>query len=173
MAAACARSALTYTDPTTSYTVFTRLAHLKRGKCCGSGCRHCPWRGQRDVAGPEYVANSPTSTRTRRHRCTVLFFSGGKDSLTALHLLLRTNEAGAKSDKVVLLSTYDPAIMMHGIQRVPIRDVKAFAEARGYDLVTVPVGGGPESTYEDGVRRALDLVAERHPIQVGASRLLL
>lgn len=74
---------------------------------------------------------------------------------------------------MVLLSTYDPAIMMHGIQRVPIRDVKAFAEARGYDLVTVPVGGGPESTYEDGVRRALDLVAERHPIQVGALRLLL
>lgn len=23
--------------------VFTELFHLERGKCCGSGCRHCPY----------------------------------------------------------------------------------------------------------------------------------
>jgi Family of unknown function (DUF5522) len=23
--------------------VFTALYHLKRGYCCGSGCRHCPY----------------------------------------------------------------------------------------------------------------------------------
>lgn len=23
--------------------VFTALFHLKRGQCCGSGCRHCPY----------------------------------------------------------------------------------------------------------------------------------
>ncbi|MGH9843368.1 MAG: DUF5522 domain-containing protein [Blastocatellia bacterium] len=23
--------------------VFTREFHLKRGECCGSGCRHCPY----------------------------------------------------------------------------------------------------------------------------------
>jgi len=23
--------------------VFTRAYHLKRGSCCGSGCRHCPY----------------------------------------------------------------------------------------------------------------------------------
>ncbi|NUP99978.1 MAG: hypothetical protein HUU35_09000 [Armatimonadetes bacterium] len=23
--------------------VFTALYHLKRGHCCGSGCRHCPY----------------------------------------------------------------------------------------------------------------------------------
>ncbi|MEL6719163.1 MAG: DUF5522 domain-containing protein [Bacteroidota bacterium] len=23
--------------------VFTAEFHLKRGKCCGSGCRHCPY----------------------------------------------------------------------------------------------------------------------------------
>ena len=22
---------------------FTRVYHLKRGYCCESGCRHCPW----------------------------------------------------------------------------------------------------------------------------------
>jgi hypothetical protein len=23
--------------------VFTRQYHLKRGRCCNCGCRHCPW----------------------------------------------------------------------------------------------------------------------------------
>jgi hypothetical protein len=23
--------------------VFTRACHLRRGHCCGSGCRHCPF----------------------------------------------------------------------------------------------------------------------------------
>ena len=33
----------TYIDPQTGYTVFTAVAHLLRGYCCGSGCRHCPY----------------------------------------------------------------------------------------------------------------------------------
>ena len=163
---ACARSAFTYIDPTTSYTVFTRLAHLKRGTCCGSGCRHCPWRngellpGALSVDDPGYITNAGTSTVAQSTTpVTVLFFSGGKDSLTVLHLL-RT-----RKKEVVLLSTYDPTIMMHGIQQVPMRDIKAFAKVWKFDLVTVPVGGGSTTTYEDRVRCALDLVAERHTIE--------
>jgi hypothetical protein len=41
--AACAQGLDTYIDPATGYTVFTELSHRKRGKCCGSGCRHCPY----------------------------------------------------------------------------------------------------------------------------------
>jgi hypothetical protein len=26
------------------YLVFTEQYHLKRGTCCDSGCRHCPYR---------------------------------------------------------------------------------------------------------------------------------
>ena len=26
------------------YIVFTEQYHLKRGYCCQSGCRHCPWK---------------------------------------------------------------------------------------------------------------------------------
>ncbi len=26
------------------YLVFTSAYHLKRGYCCNSGCRHCPYR---------------------------------------------------------------------------------------------------------------------------------
>ena len=33
----------TYIDPATGFTVFTELAHLKRGRCCGNQCRHCPY----------------------------------------------------------------------------------------------------------------------------------
>ncbi|WP_379922667.1 DUF5522 domain-containing protein [Erythrobacter sp. R86502] len=40
---ACARGENTYRDPDTGYSVFTQIAHLKRGKCCGSACRHCPY----------------------------------------------------------------------------------------------------------------------------------
>jgi hypothetical protein len=28
------------------YVVFTEAYHLKRGECCHSGCRHCPWRSE-------------------------------------------------------------------------------------------------------------------------------
>lgn len=28
--------------------VFTAAFHLKRGYCCGSGCRHCPYGKSRD-----------------------------------------------------------------------------------------------------------------------------
>lgn len=36
----------TYVDPETGYVVFTQRAHERRGTCCGSACRHCPfdWR---------------------------------------------------------------------------------------------------------------------------------
>ena len=30
-----------YTDPATGYKVFSQLASSDRGRCCGSGCRHC------------------------------------------------------------------------------------------------------------------------------------
>jgi hypothetical protein len=26
------------------YLVFTEAHHLKRGSCCGNGCRHCPYQ---------------------------------------------------------------------------------------------------------------------------------
>ncbi|NBO63282.1 MAG: hypothetical protein EBU88_00255 [Acidobacteria bacterium] len=34
--------------------VFTRIFHLRRGFCCGSGCRHCPFtpRWQKGATTP-------------------------------------------------------------------------------------------------------------------------
>ncbi|XP_008828473.1 uncharacterized protein C1orf53 homolog [Nannospalax galili] len=50
-ATACAAGQLNYVDPATGYVVLTRLAHLQRGACCGSACRHCPY-GQVNVKDP-------------------------------------------------------------------------------------------------------------------------
>jgi hypothetical protein len=33
-----------YLDPDTGFFVFTAVALADRGACCGSGCRHCPYR---------------------------------------------------------------------------------------------------------------------------------
>jgi hypothetical protein len=32
-----------YLDPATGLFVITAAAHLERGTCCDSGCRHCPY----------------------------------------------------------------------------------------------------------------------------------
>ncbi len=34
------------------YMVFTAAYLLKRGTCCGSGCRHCPYRGTEKDRNP-------------------------------------------------------------------------------------------------------------------------
>lgn len=44
-----ARAQITPLSPEDFYmenglTVFTAAYHLKRGYCCNSGCRHCPFR---------------------------------------------------------------------------------------------------------------------------------
>lgn len=45
------------------YMVFTAAYHLKRGTCCGSGCRHCPYRGspyREGAADAPVDADDPT-----------------------------------------------------------------------------------------------------------------
>jgi len=42
-AEAVAAGAATYVDPETGFQVFTEIAHRRRGRCCGSACRHCPF----------------------------------------------------------------------------------------------------------------------------------
>ncbi|MEI8000080.1 MAG: DUF5522 domain-containing protein [Actinomycetes bacterium] len=42
-AAALDRGDEWYLDPDTGLLVLTELAHRRRGSCCSSGCRHCPY----------------------------------------------------------------------------------------------------------------------------------
>ncbi|GAB0496510.1 hypothetical protein MMPV_007822 [Pyropia vietnamensis] len=57
--AACAAGEATYEDPATGYTVFTAVAHLARGRCCGivdgaraHRCRHCPYAPGGELVAP-------------------------------------------------------------------------------------------------------------------------
>ena len=60
--AACVAGAETYVDAVTGLTVFTRLAHEHRGKCCGCGCRHCPFKAKRARAGKTAAKTASTTT---------------------------------------------------------------------------------------------------------------
>lgn len=55
----------TYIDPATGFTVFTELSHLKRGKCCGNMCRHCPygWSNVRGTSENESNARAISGDR--------------------------------------------------------------------------------------------------------------
>ncbi len=37
--------------------VFTEAYHLKRGICCGSGCRHCPYKNRDPNVPQEFSSN--------------------------------------------------------------------------------------------------------------------
>lgn len=83
---ACAAGELKYVDPDTGYTVMTELAHKKRGACCGSGCRHCPFNHENvkdkssHIQQPAllYKGESELFSITFHDKIKILFFSGGK-----------------------------------------------------------------------------------------------
>lgn len=54
-AAALRRGESTYRDPATGYEVMTSAALEAQGRCCGSGCRHCPYppREQASAGRPD------------------------------------------------------------------------------------------------------------------------
>jgi hypothetical protein len=41
-----------YADPATGLFVLTARFLAERGRCCGNGCRHCPYTGDAKRAGP-------------------------------------------------------------------------------------------------------------------------
>eukprot|EP00947_MAST-08B_sp_MAST-8B-sp1_P003082 g3082.t1 len=105
--AACAAGEDGYMDPVSGLFVFTALAAERRGKCCGSGCRHCPFdhsavkpeRRAQKIQQPALLVDSSATEVNGgggggggqgRKVTHVLFWSGGKDSFLALRALLRT-----------------------------------------------------------------------------------
>ncbi len=48
--AACRRGEASYVDPATGLLVMTAVYHLRRGACCGAGCRHCPYPPEAQAA---------------------------------------------------------------------------------------------------------------------------
>eukprot|EP00123_Amoebidium_parasiticum_P013245 comp21851_c0_seq1/m.31218 comp21851_c0_seq1/g.31218 ORF comp21851_c0_seq1/g.31218 comp21851_c0_seq1/m.31218 type:complete len:296 (-) comp21851_c0_seq1:184-1071(-) len=132
----------TYADPATGYSVFTELAHRRRGWCCGNACRHCPY-GHVYVSARERrstTIDTPTFVRLAADRkkappadqlVDVMFWSGGKDSYLALRSL--------GSECVVLLTTFVAGEGILSQQGLHIDTILQQARALCTDLIAVPL----------------------------------
>lgn len=177
-AAACAAGDQTYRDPATGFQVFTALAHARRGKCCGSGCRHCPFahanvassnKAER-IQQPAFLHESPTFLQTNAYsdktsKIRVLFFSGGKDSFLTLRALAkpRSEQAGDADlrNDLVLLTTFDASTREIAHQDVPIATVVRQAQHLDVSLVGVPLHRASNESYVQRIRAALKMIQEQ------------
>lgn len=171
-----------YIDPQTGFHVFTEIGLRRRGQCCGSGCRHCPFQHEamsladRAARGkqPSWLsADVPPDAPV-----DVLFWSGGKDSFLALRALGREGPSGRKGPlgregpprPVVLLTTFDVATRTVAHQEIPIDAVIRQAEHLGLPLLGVPLHSG--ETYMDRIRAACELVPRIARLVFGDLHLL-
>jgi len=158
---------LSYKDPVTGYSVFTSLAHTKRGYCCGSGCRHCPYAHE-NVKDKAAKIQQPAlmCTLDREHEVFsaegpvyVLFVSGGKDSFLALRALVQLQKT--QVFQVVLLTTFDATSRIIAHQNVSIDMVMKQAEHLGLPLMGVPMHRGSKEGYVNRIERALDVIEKK------------
>lgn len=158
-AAAMAAGLDLYVDPSTGYRVFTEGAHLRRGTCCGAGCRHCPYA--HEAVKPQWKqvrAAGPTllpGPRRERGPVDVVFWSGGKDAFLAWQAVRSERDA-------VWLTTFDPVAGRVPLQEVDVATLVRQAASAGVTLLLVPVGPGRD--YAAAVVEGLDVLARRHPV---------
>jgi diphthamide synthase (EF-2-diphthine--ammonia ligase)/ABC-type hemin transport system substrate-binding protein len=164
---ACRRGDHCYIDPETGYHVFTEVAHKARGRCCGSGCRHCPYNHQ-NVKDKAACIKEPAFLHYRINKdpsnpIKVLFFSGGKDSFLTIRALMRQLER----PQIVLLTTFDSVSRVVANQEIPIQDIQRQAEHMELSLVGVPLHRDSGVDYVDRVRAGLELIEKMYqqPIQ--------
>ncbi|CAB9523577.1 chromosome 1 open reading frame 53 [Seminavis robusta] len=165
---ACQEQKTTYIDPATGYQVFTEVAHRNRGKCCGSGCRHCPYNhvNVKDklnrISQPSLLYQAPSSELfgcpdndddCNAQPVKVLFFSGGKDSFLTIRALVRQHQQ--ESFGLVLLTTFDADSRTIAHQEVSIEDVMRQAQHLKISLLGVPLHRGSGQSYKDRIIQAL------------------
>ena len=139
-----------YTDPQTGMFVMTEAYLRQRGKCCGNGCRHCPY-GRSCPHEKQHEVQElilPDENYVCTENAVVLFWSGGKDSYLAL-LKLQANETD-----ILLLTTYANGMVGH--QEIPIATIKMQAAHLRLPLLLVPLQGNER--YEITVSKALQSV---------------
>ena len=159
-AAAVAAGEKTYTDPLSGYKVMTSDTLRKRGRCCGCGCRHCPYshanvameKRAAKISAPALLHGSFTDLHGSS--TDVLFWSGGKDSFLAARAL--TREHGTSRGTLLLLTTFDANNRTVAHQEVHISSIVRQATALGVPLLGVPLW--PHIAYEDRVGEALRLI---------------
>ena len=170
-AAAVAAGLPTYVDPITGYKVMTSETLAKRGRCCGCGCRHCPYnhanvameKRANKISAPALL-NGDFAQLNADDGVDVLFWSGGKDSFLAARALTREHGKGATKGRLLLLTTFDATNRTVAHQEVPIATIVKQASILGLPLLGVPLW--PHIRYEERVGEALRLICEGGHIKV-------
>ena len=116
-----------YIDPETNYTVFTSLAATQRGKCCGNGCRHCPYdfesvKARSPLFRPRWQhhpcedmnATGASSSSSRSTEVSLVLWGGTQTCLDSLRSFVEFTQADSVSPSssplyhLCLVSFYDP-----------------------------------------------------------------
>lgn len=153
---ACARGEMTYVDPQSGYVVFTKLGLLERRKCCGAGCRHCPFdhesvahnRRVHTIQQPAWMTAARPDPSCQH---AILFWSGGKDSFLAYRAMQREGRFD-----VVLLTTFDARTRLIAHQEFLIDEVVTQAQKLHLPLIGVPLHAGAD--YVEQLVPAFDLL---------------
>jgi len=154
---ACAKGLDTYKDPISGYQVLTSDALLKKGKCCGNSCRHCPF-GHVNVENPGGVHQPivhPVLINwvPKDGELNVLFWSGGKDSFLTLMQLLEEGK------NVVLLTSFGALTNRVSIQDIDIKDIAKQADYFKVPLCLVPLY--PNTDYKVRIEEALEVIRQK------------
>ena len=137
-----------YIDPQSGLFVMTEAYLRSRGRCCGNGCRHCPFgrslpeeqsNDQNQLIFPEGMNHLPDS-------CVALFWSGGKDSYLAYLKLVETEA------NIILCTTYANGMVGH--QEIPVENIVAQAKHLQKPLLLIALKS--TERYEHRVSNALD-----------------
>lgn len=136
-----------YDDPETGYRVFTEAGLAARGRCCGSGCRHCPYahnrvaprfRASRIQRAAMLLGHVDALTTPANAPTDVVLWSGGKFSWLAW--LARSREPNAAP--AALLTWFDARtrlILDHGVR---IEHAVEQARYLGVPLIGIPLQPG-------------------------------
>jgi ATP-binding cassette subfamily B (MDR/TAP) protein 1 len=180
---ACDLGQLTYTDPATGYSVFTEIAHKERGKCCGSGCRHCPYSHENVKDKASKIQQPAILYRQRPNdppkifsidsnkNIKVLFFSGGKDSFLTIRALVRSYQKDGPFG-LVLLTTFDSTDRVIAHQEFSIDHVIKQASHLDITLLGIPLRRGSGETYQDRIYGGLKTLTAVVPPQSRISSLV-
>mmetsp|Transcript_575 Transcript_575/g.1500 ORF Transcript_575/g.1500 Transcript_575/m.1500 type:complete len:295 (-) Transcript_575:29-913(-) len=158
-----------YVDPKTGYRVFTATTLKGRGKCCGCGCRHCPYNHANIpmekraalIKAPALLRGAWSDLDADAGGIDVLLWSGGKDSFLAARALCRERKS---KRRLLLLTTFDAGSRQVAHQEVQIDDICRQAEVLGLPLLGCPLV--PHAPYQERIEAALRLIASSSPIPV-------
>lgn len=159
---AIANGSDTYKDPISGYQVLTSEALLKKGKCCGNSCRHCPF-GHMNVENPvgeRHLIKQPVLVNwvANTNELDVLFWSGGKDSFLTLMQLMEEKR------NVVLLTSFGALTNRVSIQDVDIKDISKQAEFFKVPLCLVPLY--PNTNYKERIEEAFRMIEDKTGLKI-------